>query len=65
MYIFKRGAWLQLESMDIRYDCINTLVMESAISTIPLTVDGQVVLTNLRYPVHAAWYYQQRSSLKV
>ena len=65
MYIFKRGAWLQLESMDIRYDCINTLVMESAISTIPLTVDGQVVLTNLRYPVHAALYYQQRSSRKV
>ena len=52
MYIFKRGDWLQLESMDVRYDCINTLVMSLATSTIPLTVDGQVVMTNLRYPVH-------------
>ena len=65
MYIFKRGAWLQLESMDERYDSINTLVMSLAISNIPLTVDGQVVLTNFRYPVHAALYYQQRSSWKV
>ena len=60
MYIFKRGDWLQLESMDERYDSINTLVMSGAISTIPVTVDGQVVMTNLRYPVHSAMYYQQR-----
>ena len=60
MYIFKRGDWLQLESMDERYDSINTLVMSGAISTIPVTVDGQVVITNLRYPVHSAMYYQQR-----
>ena len=65
MYIFKRGAWLQLESMDERYDSINTLVMSLAISNIHLTVDGQVVLTNFRYPVHAVLYYQQRSPRKV
>ena len=57
-YIFKRGDWLQIESMDERYDSINTLVMTGAISTMPFTVDGQLVMTNLRYPVHAARYYQ-------
>ena len=59
MYIFKRGAWLQLESMNERYDCINTLVMSLAISVIPVTVNDQLVMTNLRYPVHAVQYYQQ------
>lgn len=62
MYIFKRGAWLQLESISDRYDSINTLVMSLATSTLSFTVDSQEILARLRYPVHLEWYYkyQQR-----
>ena len=52
MYIFKRGAWLQLESISDRYDSINTLVMSLATSTLSFTVDGQEILARLRYPVY-------------
>ena len=56
-YIFKRGAWLQQESMTERYDSINTLVMGGATSCTNFIVDGQVVMARLIYPVHRERYY--------
>ena len=65
MRIFKRGAWLQLESMNERYDSIKTLVMLGATSTNTFIADGQDVMIRLLYPVHATRYYHQRSPWKV
>ena len=63
--VYKDGDWLQLETLDDRYDSINTLVMRCATAAIPIPVGDHVVLTYLRYPVHSSQYYKQRSSHRV
>ena len=50
--VFKDGDWLQLGTLEERYDSINTLVMRYATAAYPISVGDHEVLIHLRYPVY-------------
>ena len=63
--VYKENDWLQLGTLPVRYDSINTLVMCYAAAAITILVGDHVILILLRYPVHSSQYYMQRLSHKV
>ena len=51
--VYRDGGWLRVERSRERYDSINTLVIHHLTTTVPITIDDQIVLVLFQYPVHS------------
>ena len=56
--VYREGDWLRLETWNERYDSINTLVMHSVTTTVPIPIGDHTVLACFQYPVHSSQYYK-------
>ena len=52
--VYREFDWFRLETLNERFDSINTLVMYTATSAISIPVHGHQVLAYLRYPVNSS-----------
>ena len=56
--VYREGDWLRLEGVRNRYDSINTLVMQCATATSPMSIGDHEVQVYFRYPVYSSKYYK-------
>ena len=55
--VYREGDWLELEGVRNRYDSINTLVMQCATTTSPISIGDHKVQVCFLYPVYSSKYY--------
>ena len=55
--VYREGDWLLLEGLRERFDSINTLVMRSTASSIPIPIGDHNIQACFRYPVYSSRYY--------
>ena len=56
--VYKEDDWLKFEELRERYDSINTLVMNSATTSVPIPIGDHTVQACFQYPVHSSKYYK-------
>ena len=56
--VYREGDWLRLEGARDRYDSINTLVMRSVITAVPVSIGDHIVRASFQYPVYSSKYYK-------
>ena len=57
--VYREGDWLALEEVRARYDSINTLVMDCAVATFPISIGDHTVEACFQYPVYSSKYYKK------
>ena len=57
--VYREGDWLRLERVRARYDSINTLVMCSVATAVPISIGDHTVQASFQYPVYSSIYHKK------